>query len=68
MIFKLDKISDMFIDVAKYVLTAVIISSFMNDVSDNIYWIGAALVLGAVGISVLFAFWYEYLKRKGKEE
>ncbi|GHT51396.1 hypothetical protein AGMMS49982_08720 [Bacteroidia bacterium] len=68
MIFKLDKISDMFIDVAKYVLTAIIISSFMNDVSDNIYWVALGIIASALGLSVLCAFLYERFKKKGKEE
>lgn len=43
---RMEKMADFLIDVAKYVLTGVIITSLFNDVSDKtmLYWEGAVFV------------------------
>lgn len=59
-----DKLSDYFLDVSKYILTGVVISSFFNEIENRwlIYLFG---ILAAVGIFILGIY---FSKKKDKDE
>ena len=50
-----DKISDYLIDVSKFVLTGVVITSLFKDVDDKayIYWIGIFIVVATLWGGIL---------------
>jgi len=58
-----EKVSDFLMDIAKYVLTAVIITSAVEDIGDN-GWIKYGLSIAGSGLLLLWGILLHYYKNK----
>lgn len=58
-----EKVADFLMDIAKYVLTAVIITSAAEDIGDN-GWIKYGLSIAGSGLLLLWGILLHYYKNK----
>jgi len=66
-IVNLEKFSDWVWDIAKYVLSAVIISSFLGRFTDNAFWLYTAGFTIVIVLFAIGAYIQKYLKNKNNK-
>ena len=62
----INKIGDWFLDIAKYVTTAVVISTFLGDFESKLimYLIGALIIVSTFGIGIFLNYKKKKINKK----